>query len=105
MMTTLTIRNIVWEVGSYGGKASFTHVYSNTSITFHPSVREYAVWSGKNEYFSSPDVAECLEMATNVILDLYAGWFTPTWEDDAPDTERNPNMYEEVCNVAEQQHV
>lgn len=99
-MSTLTYLGIVWQVGSYNGRACYT--YGGTSITFHPSVGEYAVWSGKLEYFSSPNVADCLEMATEVILDMLSAQFTTSWETEevAPITERTP-MCEEVCHAAE----
>ena len=96
-MSKLTIRGIVWEISSYNGKASFTHLPLNITITYHPSVGEYAVWTDKHEYFSSPDVADCLDMSTDVILDLYATQFPPSWDnDEAPITERTPTM----CDAA-----
>jgi hypothetical protein len=99
-MSTLTTQGITWQVGRYNGRACFTH--NNLTITFHPSVGEYTVWCDKREWFSDSRIDVCLESATLATLDTYASQFAPMWEnEESPDTERNPRVYEEVCHAAE----
>jgi hypothetical protein len=96
-MKLTTIHNLVWEVHRYGGKAAFIFPGLDLSVTFHPSVGEYALWCGTVELLSDKCPGVCLEVADETILEHYASQFIPSWEEESvPDTERMP-MYDNAA--------
>jgi hypothetical protein len=77
--SVLHCKGIEWKIGRFNDLTFFCH----RSITVGPAPKEnvHQVKNHLNQVvFSHPEVAECLQNATQRILDVYAMNFVPLWE-------------------------
>ena len=78
-MSTLHYKGIVWEVSSRkDGKGVFTH--ANCSVSFDSNMGVFQFKQGDTLILAREHRADCLQAATDCILDSYANMFTPSWE-------------------------
>ncbi len=78
-MSTLHYKGIVWEVSSRkDGRGVFTH--SNVSVSYEASMGVFQFKQGDSLILAREHQADCLQAATDCILDAYADMFTPSWE-------------------------
>jgi hypothetical protein len=67
---TLTIKGIVWVCSKIKGRIAFSH--NKHLISFNPWSSHYQIKEGNEVVFASRSVTECLENATEIVLDFYS---------------------------------
>lgn len=76
--STLTIQNIVWFCKKVKGRIAFAH--NRHLISFNPWSSHYQIRENGETVFASRSVSECLENASEIVLDFYADRIVPSWE-------------------------
>jgi len=76
--TTLTTRHgIKWDTFRVDGKSRFTH--NECAVVFEPKDDSYHLFVGNTDCLAFTSIGECLECASEIILDAYAAIIRPSW--------------------------
>ena len=78
-MSTLHLKGITWEVyGMKDGKGIFMH--GDCSVSYDRNMGVYQFKQGDELILARELRCDCLQAATDCILDGYASMFVPSWE-------------------------
>lgn len=78
---TLTVRGIAWAYLRYNGKLAFR--YGAHAIIFDINSGYYQIKELGETVFASKSVTDCLEVASEYVLDYHAAQIVPSWEYDS----------------------
>jgi hypothetical protein len=76
--STLSVGGFVWCCQRVNGRIAFRR--SPHAIIFHPWSGFYQITENGETVFVARSVTECLENATEIVLDYYATGIIPSWE-------------------------
>ncbi len=78
-MSTLTTKfGVKWNATKYNGKCAYTH--NHHSILFSLKDKQYHIVRQGYSLYSNSNLTKCLDEGSEIILDVYATHFKPSWE-------------------------
>ena len=84
-MSTLNLRGIKWEVyGVKDGKAIWMH--ADCTISYDQRLGIYVFMQGDQFVLARELRCDCIQAATDCILEGYASTFVPCWEENEETT-------------------
>lgn len=95
-VTLKTQYGVTWKIVRLAGKTAFIH--NQLVVVRLPDGRHHFIIRGKS-VASFQGAGECLDVASEMILEAYANGIMPTWEctdeddEQEPITERYPSNY------------
>lgn len=78
-MSTLTTRfGVVWSTLKHNNKVAYSH--KEHAICYNSQDKKYLVMRQGHCAFAHTSAAVCLEQGSDMVLDVYASHFKPSWE-------------------------